>query len=479
MTTALGIDIRSDAAYIVELRARGNQAAVTRMTRVPLPADAPADAVADAIAAGLHAGARQVAIAAPAAGCTVKTALLPPAKPAELAQVVRFEAASQFPLPLEEFCWDYTLTPSPAGGRQAVIVGARRVLVEAQLASLARLGITPGAVMLAPLAVAEALPPISGTAVLVVANAAWSDLCLFVDGAFQGCRSILAGAPSDPSWAERLAREIQGWSASTPIDRVIATGTAPRAAVTHLGELLGISATREDPWQDIAGISDFTGLATGGEDGPASFITALGLARAMLRGGPSLNLLPAYILEARHKRVKAAITLTVLAVIAILLAGVALVNGRALTDRRAQLQTMITTAGDTTRPERPVGNLEPVRQVIDAIDGPESDPLELLRLLSEKIPEGVSLTNFTFDRGRTLVLKGRVPTYDALTATLQAMAMIPTLQRTMLDYSTQVKDGAGYDFGVTCTLPPSTDPTHKTGRGKAFARTESPSTGGQ
>ena len=202
---AIGIDIGDDACRVVALRPRGGGYEVTFAATLPIASEAVADTLRR-----LNAARKRVAGGLPASGCAFKTASLPPGRPQELAQVVRFEAENQFPLPLPELTWDFTLTPALDGRTDAVIVGARRALVDERMALLGAAGVTPGVLQPAPMSAARTVVLV-GPSLLVLAGAEWTDLCQYDGDRLLSCRSVMAGAPDADGWAGRIARELRPW----------------------------------------------------------------------------------------------------------------------------------------------------------------------------------------------------------------------------------------------------------------------------
>ncbi|HEY3379701.1 MAG TPA: pilus assembly protein PilM [Armatimonadota bacterium] len=469
---ALGVDIGDDAIRLVALRARGTGYEVVDVQEIPLPEECSPDAMAQALSQLTDEARTRVAIALPASGCAFKTSLLPPAKPADLAQVLKFEAESQFPIPLDDLTWSYTLSKESSGRMSALLVGARRSLVEERLRLAQCLGIEPTALLVAPLAAAEAIVQPAGTYLLVVAGTEWCDLCLFEHEQLQGCRSILAGSPTEEGWAERLAREIRPWAQSSPPTRVVALGAVSPKAAAALEQLLGLPVTLGDPWVDVLNAPDFRADAAGAS---TAFATAIGLAKAALGRKPEINLLPQQVTDARRQGRKSAQLLTGLALVIALLAPCVYMTGQTLHTQREQL------AAQTT-PSRPLapqttsvqGDLTTAQQAIDALAKPESNPLEVLRLLSEQLPPGITLTNLAYDRGKMVVMKGRATSNTVLASAMSALTQMGVVTHVMLNYSNQVKetDGQGYDFQISATLPPTTDPTSAAKRKTATKQTE-------
>jgi len=305
--STLGVDMGDDAVRIVEVRSDG---AVTLAAYLPLDG-APAGEVLTGFFRETKMSVGRIAVGLPASECAVKTASLPPAAPAELAQVVRFEAETQFPLPLPEMAWHYTLAPGPEGRPHAVIAGARREAVEERLALLRAVGRATAVLLPAPLAAAGALTHPSGPHLLVVAGARWSDLCLYDGDRLLNCRSVLAGPPTSEGWAARIAREARPWLAGPESPaQVLLTGID--ADGESLMEALGIPVRQANPWQDVR---DPHGFQQELREGQGAFAAAIGLALAA-RGKAGLNMLPAQVSRARTERMRLGWTLAALLLIA-------------------------------------------------------------------------------------------------------------------------------------------------------------------
>ncbi|HEX2949483.1 MAG TPA: pilus assembly protein PilM [Armatimonadota bacterium] len=470
---SFGIDIGDDAIRIVELRTQGSEYELLQAANIPLPEDRSPEAFADALSMVTRNA--RVAIAIPASGCAFKTSILPPAKPAELEQVIKFEAESQFPLPIDELTWGYSLSPTSSGETHAAIVGARRSLVEERLDVLRQIGVEPAAVLVTPLAAAMTVSPAESDYLLVVAGAEWTDICLFSDGCLQGCRSVLAGFPAADGWADRLIREIRPWLASTAVSSMVVLGEVTPDAITYLQQILGLAVVPSDPWHRISNAREY--LKTFDES-PATFATAIGLAKAALRRKHGINLLPKQLVDARSQRRKSTTLISVLLLAAIMLAPLAYVNNQALHDRQTQLTTLserVRRIKQSAKPTNSAG-MSTAEKAVSALAKAESNPLELLRALSLDLPDGIILTDFSFDRGRTAVIKGRATSYEVLSSAMDVISHIDVVDHAMLDYSNKVSDenGQGYDFQVTCTLPPTTDPTsaQKQGQTNSKSKTE-------
>ena len=447
----LGLDIGDDAWRVVVLRANGAGYELAYAAELPLPADGAAALAAAAREAG---NGKHVSVGLPASGCAFKTASLPPGKPSALAQVVQFEAENQFPLPLQELVWGYALTPEPSGRQHAVIAGARRALVDDRLSLLRGAGAAPGIILPAPLAAARTVEATDEPYLLVLAGAEWTDLCRYDGRRLQACRSVLAGDPGAEGWAERLAREIRPWQmADYGLRRIVLLGTADAQAADALARSTGLAVIPSDPWR---GIRDPQGYRHELGEPLAAYATAIGLAMAALDGAPGINLLPSQLTETRRQGRRLGWALATWVLVAAALAPVAWVGHGKLQGQQRALRDVRTQVREVQRHiQAPAPGVLAAQDVAVVLGRPESQPLEILRLLSDKLPPGITLANFSYDRGKTVVLKGRAESNPALAAAVQAINRLSVVERATLDYSTLVKGEGdkGYDFQITCTLP--------------------------
>ena len=86
---------------------------------------------------------------------------LPPVDPAQVEQVVKFEAQQNVPFPIEEVTWDYQMMPTRTAGSdeaEAVIVAIKKEVIEAEVEAVERVGVTITQVDVAPFA----LRPVKG-----------------------------------------------------------------------------------------------------------------------------------------------------------------------------------------------------------------------------------------------------------------------------------------------------------------------------
>jgi type IV pilus assembly protein PilM len=84
---------------------------------------------------------------------------LPPVDPAQLEQVVKFEAQQNVPFPIDDVTWDYQMMPTRTSGSneaEAVIVAIKKEVIEAEVEAVERIGLKVKQVDVAPFALLNA-----------------------------------------------------------------------------------------------------------------------------------------------------------------------------------------------------------------------------------------------------------------------------------------------------------------------------------
>jgi len=83
---------------------------------------------------------------------------LPPVDPAQVEQVVKFEAQQNVPFPIDEVTWDYQMMPTRTSGHEAeaVIVAIKKEVIEAEVEAVERVGLRVKQVDVAPFALLNA-----------------------------------------------------------------------------------------------------------------------------------------------------------------------------------------------------------------------------------------------------------------------------------------------------------------------------------
>ena len=83
---------------------------------------------------------------------------LPPVDPAQVEQVVKFEAQQNVPFPIDEVTWDYQMMPTRTSGNEAeaVIVAIKKEVIEAEVEAVEKVGVKVSQVDVAPFALLNA-----------------------------------------------------------------------------------------------------------------------------------------------------------------------------------------------------------------------------------------------------------------------------------------------------------------------------------
>jgi type IV pilus assembly protein PilM len=112
---------------------------------------------------------------------------LPPVDPAQVGQVVAFEAQQNVPFPINEVTWDYQMMPNRAAGSseaESVIVAMKKELLEAEVSAVERAGVRIKRVDVAPFALFNAFrysEPPSDDCALIIDMGARSTNLIFVE----------------------------------------------------------------------------------------------------------------------------------------------------------------------------------------------------------------------------------------------------------------------------------------------------------
>ena len=526
--TCLGVDVGTRDIKIVELRKAGRKYEVVQATRVALAEGGVASCVSAALERFIvetSTSAANVVCSVPANACSIKFAQVPRAKPADLAKVVRFEAESQIPLPLTELVWGFTAEVDRSVPMcHVVIAGARTAVVKENLAVMAAAHVRPSAMLVSSLAGAKAVasPAVHEEPSLVLdIGSEWSDLCMVDGGKVFGCRSVHIGSGDLASAiardmgvaaeeAERLMR-AQGISKDTRSSA--ATGLSGDSAVDHWIESAGqeirrsaaslgsdASCGRPQRLILIGGVAGLPGIAEAlaretsltaevgdpwagmrlGEvcshtlrEPSAAFAVATGLARSGLDRQASIDLMPRHIAKERLLKRKESAVAAGLTIAAALLLAVLLVGRPSLHAKTAELRELdedvrivrgnIRSAGPNFR-----AAATELTQAVEKIEQKNASVLEILREISTIMPRGICLSQFSFDMDKSVVLKGAAISNSAVADAVDILSQLGTFDTVKLDHSNLARgDGSqGYEFQITCAMPPAKSPTRRPGAGR-------------
>ena len=474
MKTALGVQLEEKVARLVLVGLRGRHYELLGTARLSRGEgnDFAAELSLQLGSLLSEAGARLTygAIGLPGSGCSIKTAELPPAKPAELAQVAQFEAQSQFPLPLEEMVWDFTTTLLPEGGYHAVIAGVRRSLADQSLDLLTEMGVLRALLLPVPLVVASVAALPAGSHLLICAEGDSTDICLYEGGLLRGCRSLRSGSPETPAWSTRVLREMRPWLAGEGrAQSLLVLGNVPTETQRAWSAELGLPVESPEVW---ASVQDPAGKLRRLEEAPAAYATALALAQAALQPQWSLNLLPPTVKHAHRQQERLVRTAAVLGVACALLLPVSLASGRLLGVRRQEAAEVSRALQEVqgSKGTAPSAAVWGAYQALEGLRQPQSQPLDLLGLLSTRLPGGITLSDLAYDRDKaTLSLTGYADSETAVAAAVAALSKGEGIQEAVLEQATAVKSDAvkGYDFRISCKLATTKDPTLAAERARA------------
>jgi type IV pilus assembly protein PilM len=111
---------------------------------------------------------------------------LPPVDPAQVEQVVKFEAQQNVPFPIDEVTWDYQMMPTRTSGNEAeaVIVAIKKEVIEAEVDAVERVGVKIRQVDVAPFALLNAFrysEPQTDDCTLIIDMGARSTNLVFVE----------------------------------------------------------------------------------------------------------------------------------------------------------------------------------------------------------------------------------------------------------------------------------------------------------
>ncbi|HUV04715.1 MAG TPA: type IV pilus assembly protein PilM [Armatimonadota bacterium] len=528
--TCMGVDAAGKDIKVVELRKSGGMYEVVQAARVAVNGSDVSTALWHYLLE-TQTEPHRVVCALPAHACSIKFAKVPRAKPAELARMVRFEAESQIPLPLNEITWDFAVDgETPDEMCRVVMAGARRKLVEETIAAMEAARIELAAITVSSLAGVKSVVSASNLegepALVIDIGAEWTDLSVVEEGRAVASRSIELGggslrdafaldfgvdaeeaerlkstrgiglAPAAPAegasdipaverWIENMALEIRrsaisliaGGAERRPQRAVLIGGSAsvPGLCETLAGRT-GLQVEIGDPWAGMS-LSEVTCHTQ--RELPAAFAVATGLAMAGLDGADLINLMPHRRAGARVRRRNELAAVSALGVIALILL-IALLAGRQslhaksaeLRDQRAQVKEVRREIRTIAQPNLRTAATA-VKQTMAEMERKDTSPIELLRSLSTSLPRSVWLSEFCLESNKSLILKGSSLSNSAIADAVDILTEMGASTSVDLDYSKLV-EGKGcptYEFQITCPLPQKKRSASLPGRARESART--------
>lgn len=524
--TCLGIDISGDDIKIIELRRCGANYEVLQAARITIRAEDAATALWHFLL-DTETRTHGAVCALPSNECSIKFAKLPNSKPVDLARMARFEAETQFPLPLSEMIWDYSVGEALADGMcPIVLAGTRKQRADDAIGVIESARLEPVGLTVASLAGVGAVMASnrqrSGPLLIIDIGADWTDIAVLDDGRLIASRSVeLAGKKltealardlnvdlaeaehlkisrgigisvvtsdaganqksSVEEWIEGMSLEIRRSAVavmasglSGPLHTAVLIGgnaQVPMLADT-LGSRTGLRVEIGDPWEDML-LSDVASHTQ--QELSATFAVATGAALMGLDAVDLANLLPRNRVEMRQRKRREAATILGLVAVIVVLLSMFISGQRSLYTQSKQLH-LVTSKMNWV--EREIRSLPPntttaaiaVKETVASVEQERTSPIELLRVLSINLPRSISLTEFSFDAQKSVVLKGDALSNSVVADTIDVLNELEIFESVDLDYSNIAanQDGSSYDFQITCALPePALKTISKGGTGES------------
>lgn len=516
--TTVGIDIGTYDVKIVEVQRSRDRFRLREAIRLPFPAGEEASqaereehiehVLRNFFGEGPLRGVTLVTCV-PMGWSTVRTIDLPPASSEDVARIVRFEAESHIPLPLEDVELDHVLIRTN-GSTEAVIAACRKNLIAAQLVPLERLHLRPQVVDVSCLAAIRSLiataEPSELQAIVDLGATATEISILDAQGWPRVSRSLPLGGealtkalardthlefeaaeiqkkqtgllgpggksyresletwPSVEQWAtqwiEELRRSLQVFRslpAGGTVERMwlIGGGAGTIGLADLLHDRLGLTVQKGRPWASLE-------VSPEVNEPEHLFAVATGLALHGSKGALAVNLLPRVHLQSRRTyRQQTSLQWLSLLLLASGAVGSLMVNlslahkevqRKGLENAITQMESRL--AGKVGRVKNLDERLALLRNLRQDVEE-RSNWLEILRQISNQKPESVSFSDLSFDKNRAAVFKGEAVSSAAVADALEMLRGISPFEDAKIDYINEAKVGDQpiYEFQITCTLP--------------------------
>lgn len=503
--TCLGIDVSDKDIKIVELSKSGDKYQIIQASRLEIGTSGVAETLRRFFAETDTHGS-EAYWSLPTHECAVKFAKLPKSGQAEIARMARYEAESQMPLPLADLNWGYSAgRPSKENGLcHIVIAAARRETVKEVSDQLEESGVKSCAAMVASLAetaVVQRTAASSDHSVLVVnIGDEWTDITTISKGEVISCRSLRMGvsslqfAAADDLYAdadeacESISREsfisednkqaVLSWisNLSSELHRSVlasvnGSGTSVKSAVitgdgatiSGLAKILavktGLQISAGDPWSEmILGKV----AAYGSSNDSSIYSVATGLAIIGIEKMSSINLLPSEREEDDRQRRKEMLALAMCGIIPILLLSIFFISQSIINSKRAELDAIrqserSTKSKNLKQIDPDIRKTAALMETIDsALKDDSKSPLEILKQLSQNLPKSCWLSQFQYNAGKNLVLRGNALSNSSIADAVYMLSITKMFDSVSLDYSNLGKGTQTpvYEFQIKCVLPP-------------------------
>ncbi len=466
--TSLGIDMEGERIRIVELRSCAGGYEVAHATFLdPGEGDISTALRCFIFEAGITSG--RIICGLPTEDCVLKLVKLPKAAKAELAGMVRYEAELQMPLPLADMAWGYGICNYPiAEGEQSVLIaGIRHEAADEAVAMAEAAHLAPDMVTFAMAAAARSVGNAAESVMILDIRREWISIGIAWQGSIVHVSNVRRDNERDDAeevllkkTAAKMKRSIFSLAASgSALIPVKAVAVGEEASICEicrkLSEISMMEVVPGDPWHgmNIPAMSIKEDTAN-----PAAFAVATGLALMGLDGKEAINLLPEHRIEERIIRRRTNIILLGLGVAVLLLAFFLMSGYSSLSAKSAELQKTKMHLQEIKRAIRQEGGAEGIpsdklRQQINDIRSWQKSSLELLRLLSLKMPPDIWLVELSYEKEKSLSIAGKGDSNSAIATAVGRLWETALFDNVVLDYSNKERADtqAGYDFRITCS----------------------------
>ncbi|MHB0998422.1 MAG: pilus assembly protein PilM [Armatimonadota bacterium] len=503
--TCLGIDISGDVIKIVELqKLRGKYKVVQASVIKADNGDIPGAIWQFLLQTGTDIS--NVICSIPADKCSIKFARLPNAKPVETARMVRYEAENQIPLPLSDMVWGYSTERTVKKDELSfiTIAAAQRSITDEITSSIRNLGIQVSALIPAPLAETRIL--LDSTAfddfLIIHIGDRWMDITTVSDGKTVSCRStehgirdLIQAVATDHGvslleidkqfmiralidnlhssrfidssaivgWVTVVAQEIrrsvialQPHEDGRSIKQVILTGEG--ADIPELREALeqktGVSVVSGDPWIGMT-ISPVVEHISG--QSSSEFTIATGLAIYGFDKRNTINLIPRQTENKSYRRRKELAVTASLGLASLILTIILIFSHSTASARAAELNRLnaeIENAKINTIQQGIKNKKLDMEKMADFLQASENNPVDILRVLSETLPVGCSISEFRFQSGESVVIRGSALSNSVVADAIYFINKAGVFKSVSLDYSNlgSGKDKSLFGFQIKCIL---------------------------
>ncbi len=517
-TACVAFDLGAESVRVVEVewRADGSESTILRRGSAPLPTgfwrdvagsiEAGTSAIRQAIsAAGITA--HSVAVALPRRLVTLRFARLPHAPPEQLQTLMAFEAQNYVLFPMEDVVFDFYAPdgdmPAVLGGDEmqtVILAAARKDIVAGVMAIFDRAGLEVSRLSVSAAALAELVAGSIEPTALIDIEPGEMDVAVVGEGRLLFTRASTLetidpnAEGADRRFAEEIARSFtayQNENRQQQIRKVFlvgesVSGTLGDEIARTLRPILELEVTR------LQGR-----LVPAGDPTVLAYATAIGLARQSLLGAVCpLNLVPAERTErkARLAQRRRQVALGVIGLF--LLVGLAYGAINVYTSGiREQAETVaanrrlkdVTAKYDIAKKQH--DRLDKLATEMSAAMDRAHPSVDVLYALNDALPPSayIWLTQFAFERGRTITLHGESRSPSAATDLVIALQGSGAFRDVRLGYLGDAQESTSGKISAVSGGPAAAAPAPIAGaavkpgargarKGSAFARAAAPET---